>query len=550
MNKPHVLGADADQGDFTLDLGRLIGAHAGIVANSGGGKSGLVRKLLEATHGEVQHIVLDAEDEFYTLRERYEYVIAGGDGGDVPASVGNAESLAIGALTHGFSLIVQLNDLGPDGAAEFIGRFLSAMVDAPRDLWHPVVVVVDEAQRFIPRTTRTEATEGVKKLVFQGRKRGFTALLAGTKFTELDPAVRGMVNNWMLGRVGQAVDRNTMAEQLGFTAKEGRERLRGMESRQFWALGPALSREPVQFTVADVETTPIHAGQAKVPTPPAPEALRDILQGLTPTQEEVAADPVDDPKWKQSVKSDQKIPGAPMITIDRELAALRSANAAQAEEITTLRRELDIWKGHAESRLQMIYNAREALHSTWTGEPEPEVVEEKQAPRAEPPRREPRPKKQAAPVEAGKPINGAAERMIAMLDRISPAKVTWGQLANMCGVKSTGGYFNSARKWMRDNSMVAEDGDSVSAPVSSGHSMTRADAFKLWSGVLPGSASKMMDALTDRPPMTKEALAEAMGCEPRGGYFNTGIANLRRNGVIAESGGEMWLADPLPGEAQ
>jgi DNA helicase HerA-like ATPase len=72
---PIILGQAGEQ-PLEIDLDRLVGSHLGIVANAGGGKSGLIRRLLEQTHGRIQHIVLDIEDEFYSLRERYDYVIA------------------------------------------------------------------------------------------------------------------------------------------------------------------------------------------------------------------------------------------------------------------------------------------------------------------------------------------------------------------------------------------------------------------------------------------------------------------------------------------
>jgi hypothetical protein len=35
--------------------------------------------MLESTHGRMQHFVLDVEDELFTLRERFDYVLIGGD---------------------------------------------------------------------------------------------------------------------------------------------------------------------------------------------------------------------------------------------------------------------------------------------------------------------------------------------------------------------------------------------------------------------------------------------------------------------------------------
>jgi hypothetical protein len=322
-----ILGTTSTGDPLELDLDRLIGSHACIVANAGGGKSGLIRRLLEATHGRIQHIVLDVEDEFYSLRERYEYVIAGGDGGDAPATLANAEALAIGALTHSFSLIVQLNDLGPDGAPRFVGRFLDSLITAPRDLWRPVLVVLDEAQRFAPSGgERTEATHGVRALTGQGRKRGFTAILASQRIAKIDPNVRGDVNNWLLGRVGQAIDRNTMADALGFTAKEGRDRFPGLAPRSFWAFGPALADEPTLLRVTDVETTPVRPGQAKVPTPPPPEALRAILAGLAAPGTDEAAQP--DLKTGPSPQPDWPDQRAEVATLKAEVDRLTVAVAA------------------------------------------------------------------------------------------------------------------------------------------------------------------------------------------------------------------------------
>jgi len=336
---PALTIGHAGDAPLELQLDRLLGSHAGIIANSGGGKSGLLRKILERTHGRVQHLVLDVEDEFYTLREKFDYVIAGGDGGDVPIALDTAASLARSALEHGFSLIVQLNDLGAD-APEYVSRFLEGLMSAPKDLWHPVLVTIDELQRFAARDAG-EATPAIKDLMFRGRKRGFTGLFASLRMAEIDPAIRGMVNNWLLGRVGQALDRRTMAEQLGFSAKDGRDKLAQMAERHFWAMGPALAVEPLLFKVDDVETTPVHAGQAKVATPPAPQALRAILASLaaaaTPASAEVPASYPDDTIPAEPTAALRKggEVGRMLVERDTRIAELE-ANLDRSETLRTL----------------------------------------------------------------------------------------------------------------------------------------------------------------------------------------------------------------------
>jgi Helicase HerA, central domain len=369
-----ILGTSVnDEGTQHLELDRLIGSHACIVANSGGGKSGLIRRLLEITHGQVQHIVLDIEDEFYTLREQFDYVIAGGDGADVPATVEGAADLAIATLTHGFSLVVQLNDLGSD-APTFVGKFLEALIAAPRNLWHPALIVLDEAQRFAPQDGVTAATKGVKALTAQGRKRGFTAILASQRIAKINADVRGDVNNWMLGRVGQSLDRRTMADALGFapSSAEGRG-LQGLPDRTFWAFGPALSREPQLFRVSDVETTPVKAGQAKVATPPPPEALRAILQGLV-----VVPEPVDDPQEHNVKMSDRQ-------SSEKRVAQEIQAIADLQSQVTDLRGQLDAMEAnhaieHAigqrqiDDLMNIIGSARQTLSAAFQHEVPTEIL--------------------------------------------------------------------------------------------------------------------------------------------------------------------------------
>ena len=78
---------------ITIDLPKLIESKLLVQANSGGGKSWALRRILEQSYGKVQHIILDSEGEFGTLREKYDYVLAA-KGGDIPAEPRSAALLA------------------------------------------------------------------------------------------------------------------------------------------------------------------------------------------------------------------------------------------------------------------------------------------------------------------------------------------------------------------------------------------------------------------------------------------------------------------------
>jgi hypothetical protein len=284
MTHPLILGPSIDKGepDVQIYLDRLIGNHACFMAMSGGGKSGLIRKTLEETHGHIQQIVLDPEDEFYTLREAFDdYLIAGGEGPDCPATLANAAALARMLLETGMNAVIQLNDLHSDDQERFVAIFIAEMMSAPRELWHPVLLVLDETHRFAPQDGYAASSAAVKDLTSRGRKRGFTAILATQRMAKIDKNVTGDVTNWMIGLVGQAADKRVAAEQLGFSpsSAEGKG-LQMMPARNFWAFGPAWSVPPRLFRVADTITTIVKPGQARLPTPPAPEKMQEIMAAM------------------------------------------------------------------------------------------------------------------------------------------------------------------------------------------------------------------------------------------------------------------------------
>ncbi|UFX42163.1 DUF87 domain-containing protein [Bradyrhizobium sp. 41S5] len=335
-----TIGTYADGADAQLDLDKLVGSHLCIQGNSGAGKSGAIRKLLEATHGFVQHIILDVEDEFYTLREKFEYLIAGGDNGDCEASVHNAAALALMILKTGFSAIIQINSLPIDGRREFIAQFLDALIAAPKDLWHPALVVLDEAQMYAPQVGIVGSSAAVTSLMTLGRKRGFTGVLATPRISSINKDATGPVNNWLMGRIGQPTDRRSTADALGFRANSEEARgLLKLRTRQFWAFGPALCLEPTQMMIGDAATTVIKAGQAAVPTPPAPAAMQRMLAQLNAAAKAT--------KTVDPDTADAPVLRAEITRLKSELAAKGTqppATGAAQEEIDAAYQE-GLWDG-------------------------------------------------------------------------------------------------------------------------------------------------------------------------------------------------------------
>jgi len=276
-----ILGKNKDTNkNIKIDLARLISTRLLIQANSGGGKSWLIRRLLEQTHGKVQQIVIDLEGEFSTLRERYDYLLVGKDG-EIPANIQTAELLAIKLLKLNVSTIIDLSELKHHERIIFVKRFLDSLVNAPRNLWHTCLVVVDEAHQFCPEGKMSESGSAVIDLQTRGRKRGFCGILATQRIAKLHKDAAAECNNVLVGRTVIDIDRRRAANDLGFTTKEQELGLKKLDDGEFFGYGPAISRDDyIKVRVGVVNTTHPEPGKNIIKSSKTPENIKKLMKDV------------------------------------------------------------------------------------------------------------------------------------------------------------------------------------------------------------------------------------------------------------------------------
>ena len=296
--------------EISINLQRLVESRLLIQANSGGGKSWLIRRILEQSHGKIQQIVIDLEGEFHTLREKFDYLLVA-KGGDVPAHIKTADILAQGILKLNVSAIIDLYELSAQDRKHYARLFLESMINSPKELWHNCLVIVDEAHVFCPEKGQSEAAEAVNSLATRGRKRGFCAILATQRISKLHKDAAAECNNKLIGRCGLDIDMKRGADELGFTAKDRMYSLRQLKPGEFFAFGPAISDQVQQIKVGDVQTSHPKIGS------------RSFMEVAPPTE-----------KIKQALK---KLIELPQIA-EKKLATEKEFR----EEITRLKRELSV----------------------------------------------------------------------------------------------------------------------------------------------------------------------------------------------------------------
>jgi hypothetical protein len=265
-----------------LSLRDLVVTRLLIQATSGGGKSYLIRRLLEQTHGRIQQILIDVEGEFATLREKFDYVYAAKDGGDTNVDPRGASLLAERLLDLRVSAICDLYELSNADRLRFVANFLNALINAPKRLWHPALIVIDEAHHFCPQSDEVESSEGVMMLCSKGRKRGFCTVLATQRLSKLHKDVAAECLNRMMGRTGLDTDVKRAAEELGFGTRAQRQTLPRLKPGEFYAFGPAISTEVIKMKGGPVRTKhPKAGGRIRFQPPPPTRRIRKLLPKLS-----------------------------------------------------------------------------------------------------------------------------------------------------------------------------------------------------------------------------------------------------------------------------
>lgn len=280
-----VLGKSGGK-NVTLDLDALLRGRLLVQANSGKGKSWLLRRLAEQMFGKIQVIIIDPEGEFATLREKFGYVLVG-KGGETPADPRSAALVAHKLLELRASAVCDLYEMKPSARHEWVQRFLDAMIDAPKNLWHPCIVMVDEAHVYCPEKGAGEsvASEALISMGTRGRKRGFCIIPATQRLGKLRKDLAAELLNVLIGGTFIDIDRKRAADALGVYGTAQRvffDEIKLLERGHFYALGPAISNERILVEIGKVETSHPEAGSSKhaAEPPPAPEKIRSMLPKL------------------------------------------------------------------------------------------------------------------------------------------------------------------------------------------------------------------------------------------------------------------------------
>ncbi|HEV7278415.1 MAG TPA: DUF87 domain-containing protein [Devosiaceae bacterium] len=285
----HIGQSTDNGGPVGFDLGKLIEGRLLIQGNSGAGKSMLLRRLFEQAFGRIQQVLVDPDGEFSTLADHFDVAV-----------VTAADALRIGGRAfalhlreHRYSVVLDLSDATSEERLQLVADLAAGLIAAPELHWHPLLVLIDEAQTMAPHydtgdveaDTRKQAIAALADLMGRGRKRGLCGVIATQRLAETSKAVVSKATNIVVGRTIFDRDLERAGALLGFTLGHSRA-LRSLGDGEFLGIGPAIAGpRRVRFRAGPVQSR--HKGAApEVVAPPriSASAAAALLQQV-PTSE-------------------------------------------------------------------------------------------------------------------------------------------------------------------------------------------------------------------------------------------------------------------------
>ena len=549
------LGETGNGKSVQIDIETLVSTRLLVTASSGGGKSETLRRILEEACDKIQCIVIDPEGEFSTLREKKPFVLVG-EGGETPTDIRSAALVATRLLELNASAVCDIYELKVHERHEWVRRFLDSLVHAPKSLWHPVLVVVDEAHIFAPEHGYGEsvASQAVIDLCNLGRKRGFCAVLATQRLSKLSKNAAEPLQNFLIGRTmydDQKRAASIFKVDPGKPTRHFSLELERLKSGEFICRGRAFSGDMLRIQVTRGQTRPPATGTAMAGIiTTTPEIIRALLPKLAdlPHEAEKKAKTEDDLR-KELVEAKRRVHELERVdrtsdsqamqvkSLENRVMELESSNQAYARSVDAYRERFEALKGHLRSI--------DAVRAIIDDEPSLEI---KPLPRyLAMPITQPVTKVRVVPVVAdslnGKGLRSGARRMLAALCQWAPSGRTEAQLAAQVQMKRTGGTWAAYKSDLTKGGYVQIRGGMWFATDAGreylGSDMPQTptcteEVVSLWGKKLRKGAREMLDVLVNHrgASIDRESLGRAVGMEPSGGTFAAYLSDLKQAGLI------------------
>lgn len=588
--------------DLTLGLDAVTKMIA-ILAMRGMGKSYTASVLTEQMLKAGGHVVVvDPLGVFWGLRSsedgRHEGLpipIFGGDHADVPLDPNSGTMVADLIINERLSVVLDLSRMTPADAARFMLAFAERLYHKNRK---PLHLILDEADEWAPQHPmhgKERLLGAIENLVRRGRARGLGVTLVTQRSAVLNKNVLSQADLLVVLRTVAPQDRKAIDAWVQANGdEEGRKQvMNSLASLQigeawFWSPGwlgslkrakvnrretfdssatPKMGvrvREPKKLSVVDLDR--IKGQMSSTIEQAKKEDPRELKAKVASLESELArvvkAKVVTAPAIGKTVEKvvEKQIP---VITPRQEkrlkkfLDGFKEAIGDLSNTVTVLAKSAESVLAVGESMRRVVAEAKNGNGSHDKKAEPQKQVERSQAATPKAVTGYEMPIKPAPQVEDPKELDlkAGAVNMLARLFQFRPTRLTRSQISTLTGFTESGGTFASYLSKLRRFELIDEASDGTVGIVAWPAWVVRPElphptperVVQMWREKFKAGVQKMLDLLMENREqgMTREELAEKSGFEVKGGTFASYLSQLRRNGLIKESGDKVMISDEI-----
>lgn len=466
--------------------------------------------------------------------------IFGGRYGHVEIEPHHGDAVGRLVATRQMASVIDLKNLSVSGRARFFTAFGEALLS---HVAAPLHLVIDECHNFMPQSGGRGSLESNKllhvanELITGGRLAGIRPVLLSQRAAKVHKDSLNQIETLVAMRVIAPLDRKSVKDWIAECAdpevgKEIVASLPTLKRGEGWVWSPELEvLKRVKFppiSTWDSSRSPDEMsthGHAAAPRPLGPAGIEEI---------------------KAALASAPGVGGAPVPNID------------VAESVMALARQSGYRDGYRDGYTAALAGVADAVTSLGNATMAPAslgaiVASLKRgnghtvaaAPHQLDPDgadRRDRARTTKAPTRPVNGLHGAARAILTVLLQVN-RELTWTEISIRAVISQRSGYWNAGvaqcreHGWISETDVVKITDDGVrKLDAFAGKPAPGVDILKAWATKLPGCAPKILDALyqTKAQPASWEYIAQQCGISRRSGYWNAGLAKLRRNHLIEE----------------
>jgi hypothetical protein len=537
----------------------MVTDTVGILAIKGSGKTYTFLVLVEEmVKNALPIIILDTMGVCWGIRSSadgkspgFPIVILGGGHGDVPLESTAGKVIADWVVSERQPAVLDISEFSKAEASRFVLDFVSRLFQVNHE---PVHIVVDEADEWIPqRPFREEARtlRAFEVLVRRGRARGVGITLVTQRPATLNKNVLTQVSTLIVGRMIAPQDRKAVQAWIEAHGTEHQKEefwnsLASLSTKEKWVWSPArdifkkvLIRKRETF---DSSATPKVGERSTGPRSLAGVDLEVLRKRIASTIEKAKQD---DPRElrRQIAELKRQVEKPKTVEVEKpvEIPVLRD------EQIKSLKESIKQVEAINE-KLDKI--GQEIVTSVRAfGAALQKCLEKSPLSRFSVPQEKVGYSRKSKIVIDSNledvKLRFGERRMLEVLVRRYPAKLTKSQLATLSGLTASGGTFTNYYGTLKRAGLIEEIIDGSGTVIYASRlgldycgeiprtPQTTEEVVDMWRSALRAGERRLLDVLIDIYPksISRSELAERTDLTASAGTFSNYLGTLRRNGL-------------------